>query len=45
MYFTSEDEARKGEQADVPEELQQAMADFGAMAQVEFIDLPDPQLR
>ena len=45
MYFTSEDEARKGEQADVPEELQKAMADFGAMAQVEFIDLPDPQLR
>jgi len=44
MYFTSEEDARKGEAADVPEELQQAMADFGAMAQVEFIDLPDPQL-
>ena len=45
MYFTSEADARKGEQAEVPEELQKAMADFGAMAQVEFIDLPDPQLR
>ncbi len=45
MYFTSEDEARKGEQADVPEELQQALADFGSMAQTEFIDLPNPQLR
>jgi hypothetical protein len=45
MYFSSEEDARKGEAADVPEELQQAMADFGAMAQVEFLDLPDPQLR
>ena len=45
MYFTSEDDARKGEASEVPEELQKAMADFGSMAQVEFIDLPDPQLR
>ncbi|MFL6204621.1 MAG: hypothetical protein ACJ739_04665 [Acidimicrobiales bacterium] len=45
MYFTSQEEARKGEAADVPEELQKAMADFGAMAQVDFIDLPDPELR
>lgn len=45
MYFTSEAEARKGETAEVPEELQKAMADFGAMAQTEFIDLPNPQLR
>ena len=45
MYFTSQEEARKGESAEVPEELQKAMADFGSMAQVEFIDLPNPQLR
>jgi hypothetical protein len=45
MYFTSEAEARKGEQAEAPEELQKAMAEFGSMAQTEFIDLPDPQLR
>jgi hypothetical protein len=45
MYFTSEEEARKGEQGEMPEELQKAMADFGSMAQTEFIDLRDPQLR
>lgn len=45
MYFTSEAEARKGESAEVPEELQKVMAEFGAMAQTEFIDLPNPQLR
>ena len=45
MYFTSEAEARKGEQAEAPEGLQEAMAEFGSIAQTEFIDLPDPQLR
>jgi hypothetical protein len=45
MYFTSEEEARRGEQGEMPEELQKAMADFGSMAETEFIDLPDPQLR
>jgi len=44
MYFTSEADARKGEQADMPDELKQAMADFGEM-DVEFLDLVDPQLR
>jgi len=45
MYFTSEEEARKGEQSEIPEDLQKAMAEFGSMAQTEFIDLPNPQLR
>lgn len=45
-YFTSEAEARKGEQADMPEELQAVMKDFEQiMAKTEFIDLPNPQLR
>jgi hypothetical protein len=45
MYFTSEAEARKGEQAEMPDELKAAMADFEAIGQTEYIDLPDPQLR
>jgi hypothetical protein len=45
MYFTTEAEARKGEAAPMPEELQQAMADFGGMGSTEFLDLADPQLR
>ena len=44
MYFTSEADARKGEQTEMPEELQKAMADFGEM-DVEFLDLPDPHMR
>ena len=44
MYFTSEADARKGEQAEMPDELKEAMASFGEM-DVEFLDLPDPQLR
>jgi len=44
MYFTSEADARKGEQADMPDEIQKAMASLGEM-DVEFLDLPDPQLR
>ena len=45
MYFTSEAEARKGEQADMPDEMKQAMADFEGIGETEYIDLPDPQLR
>ena len=46
MYFTSEAEARKGEQAEMPDEMKQAMADLGnAAGTMEFIDLVDPQLR
>jgi len=44
MYFTSEDDARKGEQAEMPDEIKEAMASFGEM-DVEFLDLPNPQLR
>jgi hypothetical protein len=44
MYFTSEADARKGEQTEMPPELQEAMASFGEM-DVEFLDLPNPQLR
>ena len=44
MYFTSEADARKGEQTEMPDELKQAMESFGEM-DVEFLDLPDPQLR
>jgi len=44
MYFTSEADARKGEQAEMPDELKEAMESFGEM-DVEFLDLPDPQLR
>ena len=44
MYFTSEEDARKGEQADMPEEVQKVMAEFGEM-DIEFLDLTDPHLR
>jgi hypothetical protein len=44
-YFTSEAEARAGEQAELPADLQAMMAEFGeVMATTEFIDLTDPQL-
>lgn len=44
-YFTSEAEARAGEQAELPEEVQAQMADYQEiMANTEYIDLPDPQL-
>jgi hypothetical protein len=45
MYFTSESEAREGEAAPMPDELQQAMADFDGMGDTEFLDLVDPVLR
>ena len=45
-YFTNEAEARAGEQVVLPDELQAAMADFQQlMANTEFLDLTDPQLR
>lgn len=43
-YFTSEADARKGEQAEMPDELKALMADFVAMGETEYLDLPDPQL-
>ena len=45
-YFTSEEEARKGEQADVPDEMKKLMGDFEqALGKTEYLDLTDPQLR
>lgn len=44
-YFTSEAEARAGEQEAPPEELASTLESFSeAMAGVEFIDLTDPML-
>jgi len=44
-YFTSEAEARKGEQAEMPDELKELMGDFEGMGQTEYFDLTEPQLR
>lgn len=45
-YFTSEEEARKGEKAEVPEEMKELMSGFEeGMGQTEYLDLIDPQLR
>jgi hypothetical protein len=44
MYFTSEAEARKGEQAPMPDKLTEAMGDFSGMGETEYLDLVDPQL-
>lgn len=44
-YFTSEAEARAGEQAELPEALQATMADFQKiLTNTKFLDLTDPQL-
>ena len=44
-YFTSEAEARAGEQAELPEDIQAMMGEFQEiMANTEFLDLTDPQL-
>jgi hypothetical protein len=45
-YFTSEADARKGEKAEIPAELQELMAGMQeGMGQVEYFDLTEPQLR
>ena len=45
-YFTSEAEARAGEKAEPPPELQQLMETMHeGMGQVEYLNLTDPQLR
>ena len=45
IYFTSEAEARAGEQKPPPPEFQSSMAEFEQMMQgVEYIDLRDPML-
>ena len=44
-YFTSEDEARKGEKADIPDEMKELMGEFAeGMGETEYLDLTDPQL-
>lgn len=44
-YFTNEADARAGEKAELPAELQAMMADFEDMMQgTEFIDLTEPHL-
>ena len=45
-YFTSEAEARKGEQAEMPDELKALMSEFEeGMGETEYLDLTSPQLR
>jgi len=45
-YFTSEAEARAGEQAEMPEELTAMMGEMvDAMGETEYLDLTDPHLR
>jgi len=44
-YFTSEEEARKGEQAEVPDEMKELMEEFEVgMGETEYLDLTNPQL-
>ena len=43
-YFTSEAEARAGEKAEMPDELQELMAGFEGMGETEYLDLADPYL-
>ena len=44
-YFTSESEARAGEKAEMPDEVQELMGDFEGMGDTEYLDLTEPQLR
>jgi len=44
MYFSSEAEARKGEEVPMPDELQEAMGGIMATAEIEYLDLTDPEL-
>ena len=44
-YFTSEAEARKGEEAEMPDELKELMGDFEGAGATEYFDLTEPQLR
>lgn len=43
-YFTSEEEARKGEQAEIPAEMQELMSEFENLGSTEYLDLTNPQL-
>ena len=44
-YFTTEEDARKGEQAEVPDALKDLMSEFDGMGETQYFDLTDPQLR
>lgn len=44
-YFTSEEAARKGEQAEMPDDMKELMRDFDGMGETTYLDLTDPQLR
>ncbi len=44
-YFTSEAEARAGEQAEMPDEVQELMAEMSGLGDVEYLDLTEPYLR
>ncbi len=44
-YFTTEAEARKGEQAELSDEMKKLMSEFGDMGKTEYLDLTNPQLR
>jgi hypothetical protein len=45
-YFTSEAEARDGEKAEMPPEVQELMAGMQeGMGQLEYFDLTEPQVR
>jgi len=43
-YFTSEADARTGEQAEVPEEMRELMAGFQDLGEPEYLDLTEPHL-
>ena len=44
-YFTSEEEARKGEKAEMPPEVQELMSETAeGMGETEYLDLTDPRL-
>ncbi|MEY2453954.1 MAG: hypothetical protein QOD92_3528 [Acidimicrobiaceae bacterium] len=43
-YFTTEEDARKGEQAELPDELKELMSQFDGLGETDYLDLTDPQL-
>ncbi|MEY2424262.1 MAG: hypothetical protein QOI95_4329 [Acidimicrobiaceae bacterium] len=44
-YFTTVEEARKGEQAELPDEMKELMGEFaGGMGETTYLDLTAPQL-
>lgn len=44
-YFTSEEEAREGEKAEIPDEMKELMSEFQSSGETEYLDLTDLQLR